>query len=126
MLPRTDLIVSYKPLPHVARSAIIKKHCFNYFCTGNRGRLLYVGNWNPGAGNFYRYQRSRKLQKIKSAKMSLHRSIWSMYTTKFSKNAKVHKDQLSPLGKIGPPCCQYLYAMGAIPTAGIHVFIIKD
>lgn len=104
----------------------LKSTVLTILVPGNRGRLLYVGNWNPGAGNFYRYQRSRKLQKIKSAKMSLHRSIWSMYNTKFSNNAKVHKDQLSPLGKIGPPYCQYLYAMGAIPTAGIHVFIIKD
>lgn len=44
MLPRTDLIVSYKPLPHVARSAIIEK---NQFVPGNRRKLLYVGNWKP-------------------------------------------------------------------------------
>ena len=105
MLPRTDLIISYKPLPHVARSAIIKKH---YFCTRESREIIVRGKLEPRSRKFLPISYHAKLQKIKSAKMSLHRSILSMCTTKFSKDAKVHKDQLSPLGKIRPPCCQYL------------------
>ena len=47
MLPRTDLIVSYNPLPHVARSAIIEK---NHFRTRESPEIIIRGKLEPVAG----------------------------------------------------------------------------
>lgn len=47
MLPRTDLIVSYNPLPHVARSAIIEK---NHFRTRESPEIIISGKLEPVAG----------------------------------------------------------------------------
>ena len=47
MLPRTDLIISYKPLPHVARSAI--KH---YFCTRESREIIVRGKLEPRSRKF--------------------------------------------------------------------------
>ena len=110
MLPRTDLIVSYKPLPHVARSAIIEK---NHFCTREspeiivRGKLetLAGGREEKGAIRGYIEETlyHAKLQKIRI--VSRHRSIWSIDNIEFSKNTKDHKDHLS-----------VMYAMGGMPA----------
>ena len=57
MLPRTDLIVSYKPLPHVARSAIIKKLCF---CTRESREIIVRWKLEPRSREFCKKSRAQK------------------------------------------------------------------
>ena len=55
MLPRMDLIVSYKPLPHVARSAIIKKLCF---CTRESREIIVRWKLEPRSREFCKKSRA--------------------------------------------------------------------
>ena len=64
MLPRTDLIVSYKPLPHVARSAIIKKLCFVCFCTRESREIIVRWKLEPRSREFIAKNQGRKSESL--------------------------------------------------------------